>query len=251
MTSTTLPSGLSHEVGEGFRPNDKELVNHFLKLKLLGYDQRVRKIPQLNIYKFEPWDLPHSGNPYWYFFCPRNNGRPSRTTEAGYWKATGRERMIKDANEVIGKKRSLVFYTGRNPRGTRTRWIMHEYCATFNLPNQNAFVLCKLMKKPDDKGSTQTCNMGDSDIENQKGNNSSFGKGETSCPITSTTTENLPDDGIPKEVHPELPTHPESLQPWNDQNYWLNSASEWPMQAEQGVYIYCEDDVFSGLEPLF
>ncbi|KAF2306674.1 hypothetical protein GH714_020336 [Hevea brasiliensis] len=181
MTSTTLPSGLSHEVGEGFRPNDKELVNHFLKLKLLGYDQRVRKIPELNIYKFEPWDLPQhfgtdSGNPYWYFFCPRNNGRPSRTTEAGYWKATGRERMIKDANEVIG---------------------------------------------------------------------------ETSCPITSTTKENLPDDGIPKEVHPELPTHPESLQPWNDQNYWLNSASEWPMQAEQGVYNYCEDDVFSGLEPLF
>ncbi|KAF2306660.1 hypothetical protein GH714_020201 [Hevea brasiliensis] len=138
------------------------------------------------------------GNPYWYFFCPRNNGRPSRTTEAGYWKATGRERMIKDASEVIGKKRSLVFYTGRNPRGKRTRWIMHEYCATFNLPNQNAFVLCKLMKKPDDKGSTQTCNMGDSDIENQKGNNSSFGNGETSCPITSTTKENLPDDGIPR-----------------------------------------------------
>lgn len=53
MINTTRP-----EVGERFSPTDEEIVNHFLKLKLLGNDHEVCKIPDLDIYQFDPWDLP-------------------------------------------------------------------------------------------------------------------------------------------------------------------------------------------------
>lgn len=78
----------------------------------------------------------------WYFFCPRhykyaNSMRTNRTTKAGYWKITGKDWEIKTrlTNKEIGRKRCLVFYV-RGPKSSRTQWIMHEYSATFNLPNQ-------------------------------------------------------------------------------------------------------------------
>ena len=67
----------------------------------------------------------------WWFFCRRENKYPSstrtkRTTGTGYWKITGRDRMIKskDGKAVIGKKKTLVFY--KSP-GKRTNWVMQEY----------------------------------------------------------------------------------------------------------------------------
>jgi len=75
------------------------------------------------------------GEREWYFFVPRDRkagsgGRPNRTTERGFWKATGSDRAIRssaDAKRVIGLKKTLVFYQGRAPRGTKTDWVMNEY----------------------------------------------------------------------------------------------------------------------------
>lgn len=75
------------------------------------------------------------GEREWYFFVPRDRrsgtgGRPNRTTERGYWKATGSDRTIRSTVEprrVLGLKKTLVFYEGRAPRGTRTDWVMNEY----------------------------------------------------------------------------------------------------------------------------
>lgn len=71
----------------------------------------------------------------WLFFCPRqqretNGGRPTRTTPSGYWKATGSPSLVySSANRAMGVKRSMVFYQGRAPTGTKTKWKMNEYRA--------------------------------------------------------------------------------------------------------------------------
>lgn len=67
----------------------------------------------------------------------------------GYWKATGKERNVKSGSNTIGTKRTLVFHTGRAPKGERTEWIMHEYntkdkaqVSSLCFKRQFAFVLC-------------------------------------------------------------------------------------------------------------
>jgi len=63
--------------------------------------------------------------------------RANRATGAGYWKATGKEKPVAVAVPatrggqgqavLVGMKRSLVFYRGKPPTGSKTDWVMHEY----------------------------------------------------------------------------------------------------------------------------
>ena len=69
-----------------------------------------------------------------YFFSTReakypNGNRLNRATGSGYWKATGIDKQIVTcrSNQVVGMKKTLVFYRGKPPRGSKTDWIMHEY----------------------------------------------------------------------------------------------------------------------------
>ncbi|KAL3690096.1 hypothetical protein R1sor_016405 [Riccia sorocarpa] len=69
----------------------------------------------------------------WYFYSYRNmkyptGGRAIRTTNAGYWKATGKDKEVMNAeNQLLAMKKTLVFYEDRAPGGVKTDWIMHEY----------------------------------------------------------------------------------------------------------------------------
>ena len=45
-------------VGFRFYPTDEELVDNHLKLKILGMDSPVDIIPEVDICKWEPWELP-------------------------------------------------------------------------------------------------------------------------------------------------------------------------------------------------
>ncbi|KAL9392446.1 hypothetical protein Peur_016366 [Populus x canadensis] len=132
MSSPELPPGFR------FHPTDQELIIHYLKKKVSSSSYpEVSIIADVDIYKFNPWDLPGKalfGENEWFFFSPRdrkypNGVRPNRAAGSGYWKATGTDKPILTSNgsQCLGVKKALVFYKGRPPKGTKTSWLMLEY----------------------------------------------------------------------------------------------------------------------------
>ncbi|KAL9262267.1 NAC domain-containing protein, partial [Drosera capensis] len=149
-----------HELpGFRFHPTDEELVGCYLKTVACG---NMLPLPEvigcLNIYNYDPCELPGLAKigereREWYFFVPRdglqgNGGKPKRTTQYGFWKATGSDRKVVQSSgrkTTIRLRKTLVFYKGRAPHGTRTDWIMQEY----RLPDHctQDIVLCKVYRK--------------------------------------------------------------------------------------------------------
>ncbi|CAO2816317.1 unnamed protein product [Amaranthus hypochondriacus] len=125
------------ELPPGFRfhPTDEELITHYLSEKVLDTNFKTIVIGEADLNTTEPWDLPKQakmGEKEWYFFVVRDRKYPTglrtnRATEAGYWKATGKDKEIYREKTLVGMKKTLVFYTGRAPKGEKTNWVMHEY----------------------------------------------------------------------------------------------------------------------------
>ncbi|KAG7564410.1 NAC domain superfamily [Arabidopsis suecica] len=147
--------------GFKFSPTDIELISYYLKRKMDGLEKSVEIIPEVDIYNFEPWDLPDKSivksDSEWFFFSARGKKYPhgsqnKRATRMGYWKATGKERNVKSSSEVIGTKRTLVFHIGRAPKGGRTEWIMHEYGMIG--VSLDALVICRLRRNTEFQGAT-------------------------------------------------------------------------------------------------
>ncbi|KAL8142514.1 hypothetical protein V2J09_015546 [Rumex salicifolius] len=124
--------------GFRFHPTEEELLSFFLRNAIFRDKLSFDLVGFLDIYRHDPWQLPglaKIGEREWYFLVarekkPSNGGRSSRTSPTGYWKATGSERKVwsvSDPKRVIGFKKTLVFYKGRAPKGTKTDWIMNEY----------------------------------------------------------------------------------------------------------------------------
>ncbi|CAH8254160.1 unnamed protein product [Arabidopsis lyrata] len=123
--------------GFRFHPTDEELVVYYLKRKICCRKLRINAIGVVDVYKVDPSELPglsmlKTGDRQWFFFTPRNRkypnaARSSRGTATGYWKATGKDRVIEYNSRSVGLKKTLVFYRGRAPNGERTDWVMHEY----------------------------------------------------------------------------------------------------------------------------
>ncbi|XVE91522.1 hypothetical protein REPUB_Repub01dG0016900 [Reevesia pubescens] len=157
-SNSDLPPGFR------FHPTDEELIMYYLKNQAKSKPCPVSIIPEVDIYKFDPWQLPDKaefGEKEWYFFSPRdrkypNGVRPNRATVSGYWKATGTDKAIYSGSKYVGVKKTLVFYKGRPPKGIKTDWIMHEYRLTDSrkqISSQNGSmrlddcVLCRIYKK--------------------------------------------------------------------------------------------------------
>ncbi|CAN0913885.1 NAC domain-containing protein 54 [Linum grandiflorum] len=157
MAPVSLPPGFR------FHPTDEELVAYYLKSKINGQKIELEIIPEVDLYKCEPWDLPGksllpSKDMEWYFFSPRdrkypNGSRTNRATKTGYWKATGKDRKVNSQMRSVGMKKTLVYYRGRAPHGARSDWVMHEYrlddreCDSPASGLQDAYALCRVFKK--------------------------------------------------------------------------------------------------------
>ncbi|XP_057764550.1 NAC transcription factor 25-like [Salvia miltiorrhiza] len=181
----TSSSGGNHQPrlppGFRFHPTDEELLVHYLKKKAAAAPLPVAIIAEVDLYKYDPWELPSKasfGEQEWYFFSPRerkypNGERPNRAATSGYWKATGTDKPILTANgtQKLGVKKALVFYGGKPPKGVKTNWIMHEYRLVgdnstankppgINLPKKSSsrlddWVLCRIFKKNSPTSSTE------------------------------------------------------------------------------------------------
>ncbi|CAN1777161.1 NAC domain-containing protein 17 [Linum perenne] len=133
--SSDLVGDFKWPPGFRFHPTDEEMVLYYLKRKICRRRLRLNVIRELDVYKWDPEDLPallKTGDRQWFFFSRRdhrypNGGRANRATAQGYWKATGKDRNITCNSRSVGVKKTLVFYRGRAPTGERTDWVMHEY----------------------------------------------------------------------------------------------------------------------------
>ncbi|KAI3511921.1 hypothetical protein L1887_19082 [Cichorium endivia] len=149
--------------GFRFHPTDEEIVTHYLTPKVLNRSFTASAIGEADLNKSEPWDLPKKakmGEKEWFFFCQRDRKYPTgmrtnRATESGYWKATGKDKEIfRPVGNLVGMKKTLVFYRGRAPRGEKTNWVMHEFrlegkFSYYNMPtpSEDEWVVCRVFHK--------------------------------------------------------------------------------------------------------
>ncbi|RDY10667.1 NAC domain-containing protein 2 [Mucuna pruriens] len=175
-----MASELQLPPGFRFHPTDEELVMHYLCRKCTSQPIAVPIIAEIDLYKYDPWDLPglaSYGEKEWYFFSPRdrkypNGSRPNRAAGTGYWKATGADKPIGHPKPV-GIKKALVFYAGKAPKGDKTNWIMHEYrladvdrsVRKKNSLRLDDWVLCRIYNK---KGAIEKQPINDDVVVNRK-----------------------------------------------------------------------------------
>ncbi|KAH7577683.1 hypothetical protein ACOSP7_001327 [Xanthoceras sorbifolium] len=148
----TLPPGFR------FYPSDEELVCHYLYKKIANEELLKGTLVEIDLHTCEPWQLPEVAKlnaTEWYFFSFRDRKyatgfRTNRATTSGYWKATGKDRMVVDptTRELVGMRKTLVFYRNRAPNGIKTGWIMHEFrLETPHMPPKEDWVLCRVFHK--------------------------------------------------------------------------------------------------------
>ncbi|CAN8255592.1 unnamed protein product [Cochlearia groenlandica] len=243
MGSSCLPPGFR------FHPTDEELINYYLKRKVQGLEIELEVIPLIDLYKFDPWELPEKSflpNPdmEWFFFCSKDkkypNGlRTNRGTKSGYWKATGKDRKITcpNSNSIIGYRKTLVFYEGRAPLGDRTSWIMHEYRLSDDESSsqgsqhfKGAFVLCRVAKKNEIK--TTSRNM-----KNQS--EQTLLSGQSSGYSSRVTSPNR-DETTPFVNPVSMETNSSNI--WISPDFILDSSKDCPQIKDVGFDYFQEFD---------
>ncbi|KAL2524861.1 NAC domain-containing protein 43 [Abeliophyllum distichum] len=156
--------------GFRFHPTEEELLQYYLRKKVAHQKIDLDVIRDVDLNKLEPWDIQEKckigSTPQndWYFFSHKDKKYPTgtrtnRATAAGFWKATGRDKVIHSNFQRIGMRKTLVFYKGRAPHGQKSDWIMHEYRLEDDTHDPNAcnlvgdmsledgWVVCRVFKK--------------------------------------------------------------------------------------------------------
>ncbi|XP_042455417.1 transcription factor JUNGBRUNNEN 1-like [Zingiber officinale] len=146
--------------GFRFHPTDEELVSFYLRRKLSKKPLNIEIIKEIDVYKYEPWDLTKTSSTgeEAFFFCRRgrkyrNSVRPNRVTGSGFWKATGIDKSINSVRgDCIGLKKSLVYYVGSAGKGVKTNWMMHEFrlpsaASAPTIHNAEVWTICRIFKR--------------------------------------------------------------------------------------------------------
>ncbi|CAD6260284.1 unnamed protein product [Miscanthus lutarioriparius] len=152
---STLPPGFR------FYPSDEELVCHYLYKKVANERAAQGTLVEVDLHAREPWELPEAAKltaSEWYFFSFRDRkyatgSRTNRATKTGYWKATGKDREVRNpaTRAVVGMRKTLVFYQGRAPNGVKSCWVMHEFrLDSPHTPPKEDWVLCRVFQKRKD-----------------------------------------------------------------------------------------------------
>ncbi|KAG7984751.1 hypothetical protein I3843_04G177100 [Carya illinoinensis] len=189
--------------GFRFYPSDEELVCHYLYKKIANEEVLKGTLMEIDLHTCEPWQLPEVAKlnaNEWYFFSFRDRKyatgfRTNRATTFGYWKATGKDRTVLDpmTREIVGMRKTLVFYRNRAPNGFKTGWIMHEFrLETPHMPPKEDWVLCRVFHK----SKAMTPNLEDST--------------ELSPQLMFETTASVPNSLITLAPSPE--DHPSNVQ---------------------------------------
>ncbi|XP_051142048.1 protein CUP-SHAPED COTYLEDON 3-like [Andrographis paniculata] len=150
--------GESLPPGFRFYPSDEELVCHYLYKKIANEELVRGTLVEIDLHVCEPWQLPDVAklnSDEWYFFSFRDRKyttgfRTNRATTSGYWKATGKDRVVVDprTRAIVGMRKTLVFYRNRAPNGIKTGWIMHEFrLENPHVPPKEDWVLCRVFHK--------------------------------------------------------------------------------------------------------
>nr|XP_043634747.1 NAC domain-containing protein 7-like [Erigeron canadensis] len=148
--------------GFRFHPTDEELVDYYLRKKINSRAIELDVIRDVDLYKIEPWDLQElcrlgtDEQSDWYFFSHKDKkyptgSRTNRATAVGFWKATGRDKAIYSKHDLVGMRKTLVYYKGRAPNGLKSDWIMHEYRLETDehatTTQEEGWVVCRVFKK--------------------------------------------------------------------------------------------------------
>ncbi|XP_042466833.1 transcription factor JUNGBRUNNEN 1-like [Zingiber officinale] len=146
--------------GFRFHPTDEELVSFYLRRKLSKKPLNIEIIKEIDVYKYEPWDLTKTSSTgeEAFFFCRRgrkyrNSVRPNRVTGSGFWKATGIDKSINSVRgDCIGLKKSLAYYVGSAGKGVKTNWMMHEFrlpsaASAPTIHNAEVWTICRIFKR--------------------------------------------------------------------------------------------------------
>ncbi|XP_038890265.1 protein BEARSKIN2-like [Benincasa hispida] len=131
MGSSGGGSGGGVPPGFRFHPTDEELLHYYLKKKVSFQKFDMEVVREVDLNKIEPWDLQEKcrigSTPQneWYFFSHKDRkyptgSRTNRATNAGFWKATGRDKCIREDGWVVCrvfKKKNLFKVTNEGVGG--------------------------------------------------------------------------------------------------------------------------------------
>ncbi|PWA85283.1 NAC transcription factor 29 [Artemisia annua] len=103
--------------GFRFHPTDEEIVVQYLRRKVHSSPLPVSIIPEVDVCKSDPWDLPGDMEHERFFFSTkevkyRNGNRSNRATLSGFWKGTGLDKQIVSSSSKTNNNQEVVVGSG-------------------------------------------------------------------------------------------------------------------------------------------